>query len=95
VSVQALGHDHRGHDSAKVAFTMSQYDFDPTYVFEHHSPTPEKLAHYGALHDAARIFAQVILQHTPPSEDQSAALRLLREATMTACASVALDGRLK
>ena len=74
---------------------MSQDDFDPTYVFEHHSPTPEKLAHYQALHEAARVFAQVILQHSPASQDQAAALRLLREATMTACAAVALDGRLK
>jgi hypothetical protein len=74
---------------------MSQPDFDPKYVFEHHSPTPEKLAHYQVLHEAARSFAQVILEHTPASEDQAAALRLLREATMTACAAVALDGRLK
>jgi len=74
---------------------MSQYDFDPSYVFEHHSPTPEKLVHYDALHQAARVFAEVILKHTPPSDDQAAALRLLREATMTACAAVALDGRLK
>ncbi|HYQ26896.1 MAG TPA: hypothetical protein VER04_06745 [Polyangiaceae bacterium] len=74
---------------------MSEYDFDPAYVFEHHSPTPEKLVHYGALHDAARVFAQAILKHTPPSEDRAAALRLLRESTMTACAAVALDGRLK
>jgi hypothetical protein len=37
----------------------------------------------------------VILKHTLPSEDQAAALRLLREATMTANAAVALEGRLK
>jgi hypothetical protein len=74
---------------------MSQPDFDPNYVFEHHSPTPEKLVHFDALHEGARIFAQVILKHTPASDDQSAALRLLREATMIACAAVALDGRLK
>jgi hypothetical protein len=74
---------------------MSQYDFDPEYVFEHHSATPDKLVHYEALHAAAKIFAQAILKHAPPSEDQAAALRLLREATMTACAAIALDGRLK
>ncbi|HEY3254890.1 MAG TPA: hypothetical protein VGJ91_13110 [Polyangiaceae bacterium] len=73
----------------------SQCDFDPKYVFEHHSPTPEKLAHYDALHEGARVFAQLLLQHTPAGEDQAAALRLLREATMTACAAVALDGRFK
>jgi hypothetical protein len=74
---------------------MSQSEFDPKYVFEHHSPTPEKLAHYHALHEGARAFAQLILTHAPASEDQAAALRLLREATMTACAAIALDGRLK
>ena len=74
---------------------MTQFDFDPEYVFEHHTPTADKLVHYEAVHAAAKSFAQVILKHTPPSEDQAAALRLLREATMTACASIALDGRLK
>ena len=74
---------------------MSQFDFDPEYVFEHHTPTAEKLVHYDAVHAAAKSFAQVILKHTPPSEDQAAALRLLREATMTANAAIALDGRLK
>jgi len=74
---------------------MSQSDFDPEYVFAHHSATPDKLVHYDAIHAAAKIFAQVLLAHTPPSDDQSASLRLLREATMIACAAVALDGRLK
>jgi hypothetical protein len=74
---------------------MTQSDFDPEYVFAHHSATAEKLSHYEAIHDGAKSFAQVLLKHTPLSEDQSAALRLLREATMIACAAVALDGRLK
>jgi hypothetical protein len=74
---------------------MSQFDFDPDYVFEHHAQTPDKLVHYEAIHEAAKSFAIVILKHTLPSEDQAAALRLLREATMTANAAVALDGRLR
>ena len=74
---------------------MSQFDFDPDYVFEHHTPSAEKLVHYDAVHAAAKSFAFVILKHTPASEDQAAALRLLREATMTANAAIALDGRLK
>jgi hypothetical protein len=74
---------------------MSHSDFDPEYVFTHHAPSPDKVAHYDAIHVAAKRFAAVILAHTPPSEDQAAALRLLREATMTANAAVALDGRLK
>lgn len=74
---------------------MSQAEFDPEYVFSHHSATPEKLAHYDAIHDGAKKFAEVILSHTPASTDRTAALQLLREATMTACAAVALDGRLR
>ena len=74
---------------------MSQFDFDPDYIFEHHTPSAEKLVHYDAIHAAAKSFAEVILKHTPPSEDQAAALRLLREATMTANAAIALSGRLK
>jgi hypothetical protein len=73
---------------------MTSPDFDPEYVFTHHAPTPEKVHHYDAIHAAAKEFAKVILTNTPPGPDQTAALRLLREATMTANAAVALDGRL-
>ncbi len=68
--------------------------FDPEYVFSHHSATPEKLARYEAIHEGAKRFAQVVLEHTPAGDDQATALRLLRESTMIACAAVALDGRL-
>jgi hypothetical protein len=73
---------------------MSHVDFDPEYVFTHHQPTAEKVVHYDAIHAAAKRFAEIILAHTPPSSDQTAALRLLRDATMTANAAIALDGRL-
>lgn len=74
---------------------MSPTDFDPDYVFSHHHATPEKVADYDALHASAKQFAQVILAHVPACSDRAAALRLLREASMMACAAVALDGRLK
>ena len=74
---------------------MSATDFDPEYVFSHHHATPEKLARYDAIHTAAKVFAEVLLQHTPACSDRSMALQLLREATMTACSAIALDGRLK
>ncbi|HEY3595055.1 MAG TPA: hypothetical protein VGL13_14320 [Polyangiaceae bacterium] len=70
-------------------------EFDPEYVFSHHSATPEKLKHYEAIHAAAKNLASVLLEHVPVCTDRSAALRLLREASMMACAAVALDGRLK
>jgi len=74
---------------------MTQSDFDPEYVFSHHHATPEKLAHYEAIHAGAKRFAEVLLAHVPVCSDRATALRLLREASMMACAAVSLEGRLK
>ncbi len=74
---------------------MSHPDFDPEYVFSHHHATPEKLATYAALHESAKQFAKVIIERVPEGADRITALRLLREASMMACAGVALDGRFK
>jgi hypothetical protein len=74
---------------------MTAADFDPEYVFSHHSATPEKLEHYARIHEGAKNFAQLLLDHVPACSDRVAALRLLREASMMACAAVSLDGRLK
>jgi hypothetical protein len=74
---------------------MAHGDFDPDYVFSHHHATPEKLAHFAAIHAGARQFAQVLLDHVPESADRVETLRLLREASMLACAAVTLEGRLK
>jgi hypothetical protein len=78
-----------------IVAAMRHPDFDPEYVFSHHAPNAAKLAHHDAIHEGAKQFAQTILLHTPPSGDQTAALRLLREAAMMANAAIALDGRLK
>jgi hypothetical protein len=74
---------------------MAQSDFDPDYVFSHHSATPDKLARYEAIHAGAKRFAEVILEQIPECTDRIAVLQLLREASMLACAAVSLDGRLK
>jgi hypothetical protein len=74
---------------------MQASDFDPDYVFSHHHATPEKLAHYEAIHRGARDFAQTLIDHVPECTDRTTALRLLREASMMACAAVSLEGRLK
>jgi hypothetical protein len=73
---------------------MSHPNFDPEYVFSHHHATPEKLAHYEAIHEGAKQFAKILLAHTPASGDQDAALQLLRETSMIACQAVSLEGRL-
>jgi hypothetical protein len=74
---------------------MNHGEFDPDYVFSHHSATPAKLASYEAIHAGAKHFAQVILDQVPDSDDRVAVLQLLREASMLACSAVSLDGRLK
>lgn len=74
---------------------MSHGDFDPSYVFSHHSATPDKLAHYDAIHAGAKRFAEVILEQVPEGSDRTAVLQLLREASMLACAAISLEGRLK
>ena len=74
---------------------MPHDKFDPEYVFSHHHATPEKLADYEAIHVGAKQFAKVVLDHVPECDDRLAVLRLLREASMLACAAVSLEGRLK
>jgi hypothetical protein len=74
---------------------MADTDFDPEHVFSHHHATPEKLRQYDAIHEGAKTFAKVILANVPACTDRNAVLQLLREAAMTACAAISLDGRLK
>ncbi len=83
--------DERPARSEACAYPMP---FDPEYVFSHHHATPEKLAHYDAIHEGAKRFAEVLLAHAPEGDDRDNALRLLRESAMIACAAIGLDGRL-
>jgi hypothetical protein len=60
--------------------------------FTYHPPTKEQIPKYEAIRAAAKTFAEVLVENTPPSADQSAAVRLLRECVMTANASIACGG---
>jgi hypothetical protein len=61
-------------------------------VFQYQPPKQEDVAKYIAIRDSGRVLAHVILDNTPVCADQQAALRLLREAVMTANAALALNG---
>lgn len=61
-------------------------------VFTYHPPSPEQTKQYVAIREAAGRMAFAILDNTPVCADQQAAIRLLREAVMTANAAVALQG---
>jgi hypothetical protein len=67
---------------------------DLEHIFTYHAPKPEQLTKYDALRNAAKAFAQVIVDNTEQGADQSAAIRHVREAVMTANASIALDNKL-
>jgi len=61
--------------------------------FTYHPPTPGQPEKYVAIRDAGKALALAIAQHAPPSADQTAAIRKVREAVMTANAAIACDGK--
>jgi len=68
---------------------VTQQDIE--HIFMYHAPKPDQLPKYNAIRGAALVFAQVLLENTPSSADQTAAIRLLRECVMTANAAIALE----
>lgn len=63
-------------------------------IFKHHPPTPEQVERYEELRKAGLAFAEAIVKLTPPCADQTAAVRHVRDAVMTANAAIALGGKL-
>lgn len=61
--------------------------------FTYHPPTGDQIEKYAEIRLIALRFAQVILRNTPPSADQTTAIRKIREAVMTANAAIACDDR--
>lgn len=62
-------------------------------VFTYHPPeSDDQLKSYDRLRTEAKELARAILEETPVCGDQQAAIRLVREAVMTANAAVALKG---
>lgn len=60
--------------------------------FTYHAPTPDLLPKYEAIRNAGMNLAEIIVDNTPSSADQTAAIRKVREAIMTANASIACKG---
>ncbi len=58
--------------------------------FSYHPPKDDaQVAQYQTIREAGRTFASVLVENTPPSADQTAAIRKVREAVMTANAAIA------
>ena len=61
--------------------------------FSDHAPDEDQRVAYEKLRSSARDFALAIIELTPPSADQTAAVRKVREAVWTANAAIACEGR--
>lgn len=68
--------------------------------FTYHAPEGDVLGTeiskkdaYEAIRSAGFNLANIIVNFTPPSADQTAAIRKVREAVMTANAAIACDGK--
>lgn len=60
-------------------------------LFTYHAPKPGQPERYQAIREAAKHLANVIVENTAVGADQSASIRHVREAVMTANASIALE----
>lgn len=67
---------------------MPKIDLDN--LFRYHRPKGDQPERYERLRAAAKAFAQVIVECTPEGADQTAAVRKVREAVMTANAGIAI-----
>jgi len=59
--------------------------------FTYHAPQGDQTERYGEINEAAFNFARVVLECTPKCADQSAAIRQIREARMTANSAIACN----
>jgi hypothetical protein len=57
--------------------------------FSYHKPQGTQQERYERIRESAKVLAYIILNDTPPSADQTAAIRKLREVVMTANAAIA------
>lgn len=68
-------------------------EFDLEHIFTYHN-SAAKIPNFNAIREAAKNFAQVVLENTPAGYDQDDAIRKIREAVASANAAIALSGRL-
>jgi hypothetical protein len=60
-------------------------------LFTYHAPTEVQAVHYRDIRNAAKTLVRVIDSLCPPGPDRTTAVRKVREAVMTANASIATN----
>lgn len=62
--------------------------------FTYHSPRPGQPEMYARIRALGKALAEGIMADCPPGADRTAAIRKVREAVMTANASIACDSEI-
>lgn len=60
--------------------------------FSYHATKPEQIPKYEAIRNAGMNLAEIILENTLPSADQTDAIRKVRESVATANMAIACNG---
>lgn len=68
---------------------MTKEEIDHT--FSYHAPKGDQPERYERIRAKAKELAEVIVESTPKCADQTAAIRKVREAVMTANAAIAIN----
>lgn len=62
-------------------------------LFAYHPPTILTTPKFAAVNQAAKNFAEVVLQNCPPGSDRATVINCIRNARMFANAAISLNGR--
>lgn len=62
-------------------------------IVSYHAPSAEAIDNITRVRDAIEATIVTFMENCPPCADRTAAIRKLREAMMTANASIVLEGR--
>ena len=60
-------------------------------LFSYHAPKGDQVARYNKIREAAHNFAQVIVDLTPESPEQTLAIRKIHDAMMQGNAAIAVN----
>jgi hypothetical protein len=63
-----------------------------TQLFTYHPPTPVTLPKFAAINQAAKNFAEVVLQNCVRGADRAKAIEMIQDARMVANRSIATNG---
>lgn len=65
--------------------------FNPDEVFVYHAPTGTQPTRYVLIRNKAKELAELIIENTPQSREQSVALTNLQQVVMWANAAIAIN----